>query len=249
MGAGPLTKIPQSLAPGTVYLVWENLRELSVSLEGLLPVLSEEERQRAARFRLEDDRLRSQVAWGLLRIVLGRILGKDPLAIEFTRNEFQKPLLQNGPSFSMAHSGEWVLLGFTAEGRLGVDVEAPRPLRDLADLAATVFSADELIELLALPEADRLLAFYRGWTRKEAFVKAIGEGLSVPLKQFTVSLAPDVAEALRWVGLPSEREESWCVRPLPDMPDALGAVAWDRALEEVRLVDPGSARLAPRLDF
>ncbi len=240
MGAGPLTEIPQSLAQGTVYLVWENLRKLSASLEDLLLVLSEEEVQRATRFRFEDDRLRSQVAWGLLRMFLGRILGKEPRAIEFTRNEFQKPLLENGPSFNMAHSGEWVLLGVAAEGRLGVDVEAPRPLKDLADLAATVFSADELDELLAFPETDRPLAFYRGWTRKEAFIKAVGGGLSVPLKQFAVSLAPDVDEAIRWVDLPSEREKSWCVRPLPDMPDALSAVAWDRALGEVRLVDPAS---------
>ena len=235
-----MTQIPQPLDQGTVYLVWENLRELSVSLEDLLVVLSEEELQRAARFRFEDDRLRSQVAWGLLRMFLGRVLGKDPRAIEFARNEFQKPFLNNGPSFNMAHSGDWVLLGVTAEGRLGVDVEAPRPIRDLVDLAATVFSADELDELLTLPEADRMLAFYRGWARKEAFVKAIGGGLSVPLKQFAVSLAPDVADALRWVDLPSEREVSWCVRPLPDMPDALSAVAWDRALAEVRLVDPAS---------
>jgi 4'-phosphopantetheinyl transferase len=240
MEAGRLTEVPQTLTRGTAYLVWENIRDLSVPQDQLFLVLSEEERQRAGRFRLEDDRLRSHVAWGLLRIFLGRILGVEPRTIEFTRNEFQKPLLPNGPSFSMAHSGEWVLLGVTSEGRLGVDVEAPQSIPDLDDLAGTVFSTDELTELRNLPEAERLFAFFRGWTRKEALVKAIGGGLSVPLKKFAVSLAPDVAEALRWIDLPSERVESWSLRPLPDMPDALRAFAWDRALEEVRWIDPAS---------
>lgn len=240
MEAIRLTEVPQTLSPGTAYLVWENIRDLSVPQERLVPLLSDEERRRAGRYRLEDDRLRSHVSWGLLRIFLGRVLGVEPWTIEFTQNEFQKPLLPDGPSFNMAHSGEWVLLGVTTEGRLGIDVEAPRPIPDLDALAATVFSADELMELRTLPEAERLLAFFRGWTRKEAFVKAIGGGLSVPLKQFAVSLAPDVPEALRWIDLPSERVESWSLRPLPDMPDALRAVAWDRALEEVRWVDPAS---------
>jgi 4'-phosphopantetheinyl transferase len=234
MYPGPLTEAPRSLARGTVYLVLENIRDLSLSLEMLLAVLSQEERQRAHRYRFEDDRLRSQVAWGLLRVLL------DSRALEFVRNEFQKPLLRTGPSFSMAHSGEWVLLGVTADGRFGVDVEAPRKLPNLFDLAGIAFSPDELTELRSYPEADRLMAFFRGWTRKEAFTKAVGAGLSVPLKRFAVSLEPEVDEALKWVDIPSEEGVHWCVRPLPDLPDALGAVAWDRALEEIRWVDPAS---------
>ena len=240
MGMETFTETPGSLVQGTVYLVRENIRELSFPLDELLPVLSPEEQQRANWFRFEDDGLRSRVAWGLLRMFLGRILGREPGSIEFDRSEFQKPLLDGGPSFNLAHSGDWVLLAVATDGRLGVDVEAPRPLQGLDDLAATVFSADELLELRALPEPERLRAFYRGWTRKEAFVKAIGGGLSVPLKQFAVSLAPDVVEALLWVELPSETRGSWCVRPLPDMPDGLGAVAWDRALGEVQWVHPAS---------
>ena len=235
----PLTEAPRSLSPGTVYLVLENIREPSLSPEGLLEVLSQAEKKRAASYRFEDDRLRSQVAWGLLRLFLGRIRGEDPRDIEFVRNEFQKPLLPTGPSFSLAHSGDWVLLGVAAYGRFGIDVEAPRKLPNLFDLARIAFSVDEIRELGSYPEADRLKAFFRGWTRKEAFTKAIGGGLSVPLKQFTVTLAPDVEEALMWVAIPSEEDVPWRVRPLPEMPGALSALSWDQALQEIRWVDPG----------
>jgi 4'-phosphopantetheinyl transferase len=240
MRPGPLTDAPRSLSPGIAYLVLENIRELSLSLERLVKVLSQAERERVARYRFEDDRLRSQVAWGLLRILLGRIRGEDPRDIEFVRNEFQKPLLRTGPSFSMAHSGDWVLLGVAPDGRFGIDVEAPRILPNLFDLARVAFSMDEISELRSYPEADRLKAFFRGWTRKEAFAKAIGGGLSVPLKQFTVTLAPEVDEALRWVAIPSEENIPWRVRPLPEMPGALSALSWDQALEDVQWVDPGS---------
>jgi 4'-phosphopantetheinyl transferase len=240
MRPGPLTDAPRSLSPGTAYLVLENIRELSLSLERLVKVLSQAERERVARYRFEDDRLRSQVAWGLLRILLGRIRGEDPRDIEFVRNEFQKPHLRTGPSFSIAHSGDWVLLGVAPNGRFGIDVEAPRKLTNLFDLARIVFSTDEISELRSYPEADRLMAFFRGWTRKEAFTKAIGGGLSVPLKEFTVTLAPEVDEALRWVAIPSEENVPWHVRPLPEMPGALSALSWDQALEGIRWVDPGS---------
>ena len=240
MRPGPLTDVPQSLAPGTAYLVLENIRQLSLSLERLLEALSLGEKERVARYRFEDDRLRSQVAWGLLRIFLGRIRGEDPRDIQFVRNEFQKPLLRTGPSFSMAHSGDWVLLGVVPDGRFGIDVEAPRKLPNLFDLARVAFSVDEISELRSYPEADRLTAFFRGWTRKEAFTKAIGGGLSVPLKEFTVTLAPDVDEALRWVAIPSEETVPWRVRPLPEMPGALSALSWDQALVGIRWVDPAS---------
>jgi 4'-phosphopantetheinyl transferase len=240
MRPGPLTDAPRSLSPGTAYLVLENIRELSLSLERLVEVLSQAERERVARYRFEDDRLRSQVAWGLLRIFLGRIRGEDPRDIEFVRNEFQKPLLPTGPSFNMAHSGDWVLLGVAPDGRFGLDVEAPRRLPNLLDLARIVFSLDEISELQSYPEAHRLSAFFRGWTRKEAFTKAIGGGLSVPLKEFAVTLAPEVDEALRWVAIPSEENVPWRVRPLPELPGALGALSWDRALEGIRWVDPES---------
>lgn len=236
----PLIEAPGRLSRGTAYLVLENIRGLSLSLDRLLAVLSEGETERASRYRFEDDRLRSRVAWGLLRMFLGRILGEDPRAIEFVRNEFQKPLLPGGPSFSMAHSGDWVLLGITTEGRFGIDIEVPRTLPNLLDLAGIAFSQDELVELRSYPEADRLRTFFRGWTRKEAFTKALGGGLSVPLKRFSVSLAPEVEEALKSVEIPSEEHVPWCVRSLPEKPDALSALSWDQTLAEIRWVDPGS---------
>jgi 4'-phosphopantetheinyl transferase len=242
MAAESLPEMPRSLKKGTIFLLWENIRELSVPVEALAPTLSEAEQERVARFRFEDDRLRSRVAWGLTRSALGRVLGTTPGAVEFTENDFGKPLLASGPSFSMAHSGNWVLIGVAADGRLGVDVEAPREITDMDDLAETVFSAEELAEFRSVPAAEKTRAFFRGWTRKEAFVKAIGGGLSIPLREFSVSLGPNVHQALRSIDLPSEREGTWRVLPLPDRPDAMSALAWDREVEEVRLVDPRSLR-------
>lgn len=234
------TDLPNALAQGTVYLVLENIRDLSISQEEFLFVLSEEERQRAARFHFEDDRIRSRVAWGLMRMFLGKIMDQDPSAVEIMRDDFQKPFLHDGPSFNLAHSGDWVLLGVSAEGRLGVDMEASGPIRDLRSLAKSIFSFEEIGELETYPESQRLSAFYRGWTRKEAFVKALGQGISVPLKQFAVTLAPGVAQTLRWAELPLEKSEEWWVQSLPDLPNAFCALAWDRAVEKVQWVDPGS---------
>ena len=242
---GPLVGFPESLAPEFVYLVGQNIREMGIPQERLLHLLSPEERQRAERFRFPDDRLRYRTAWGLSRIWLGALRGEDPRDIAFVRDAYQKPHVQGGPSFNMSHSGDWVLLGLAGEGRLGVDVESLRDIGDLDDLASTVFSVSELAELRGLPDSQKSRAFFRGWTRKEAFVKAMGLGLSAPLKEISVSLATGVEEALVSLDIPSERRNAWHIRPLPDLPDASSAIAWDRPLEGVVWMDPRAGDLPP----
>ncbi|MFC1659872.1 4'-phosphopantetheinyl transferase family protein [Gemmatimonadota bacterium] len=244
MAAGPEETPPGSLEKGLIYLVRARIRDPGVSRGDLKGVLSRGELDRAARFRFEDDRLRSHVGWGLLRLFLGRVLDRDPASFRFVRNEFEKPLLEGGPSFNLAHSGAWVLVGVVAEGRLGVDVESLRPIKDLTSLAKTVFSPDELDEFKTYPQAERVEAFYRGWTRKEAFLKAVGGGLRIPLKDVSVSLEQGECDALRRVSYPSEREVGWWVRSLPALPGAEAALAWDRPWGGTRWIDP--AHLRPR---
>jgi 4'-phosphopantetheinyl transferase len=238
MVTGPESMPPRFLREGVLYLVRARPDDPGVPMEELTRVLSPEERNRAARFRFEADRLRSQVAWGLLRRFLGGLVGRDPASLEFGQSPYGKPFLAGGPSFNLAHSGDWILIGMASAGRVGVDVEWVRPDRDLESMAETVFRPDELAEFRAFPAAERPLAFYRGWARKEAFVKAVGRGLSLPLKEFSVSLAPGLGEALRGVDSPREREVPWRVRSLPDLPGAEGAFAWDRRVERVCWVDP-----------
>ena len=238
MAAGSVTAFPQSLEEGLVYLVRARIQDPGVPLADLHGVLSQEERDRAARFRFEEDSLRSRVAWGLLRLFLGRLLGREPASLGFVQNEYGKPRLQDGPSFNLAHSGAWVLIGLASGGRLGVDVEWCGRVRDVESLAQTVFAPDELAEFRSFPQDQRPEAFYRGWARKEAFVKAVGEGLSLPLKGFSVSLAPGFGDALLQVESSKESGIPWQVRSLPELPGAEGAFAWDVPLRGIRCIDP-----------
>jgi 4'-phosphopantetheinyl transferase len=142
--------------------------------------------------------------------------------------DFGKPFLTGGPEFNLSHSGDLLLLGVAASGRLGVDIEVVRPMEDIEDLAARHFSEDEVRALLSYPPQERLRAFFRGWTRKEAFIKGLGRGLSVALDSFSVSLAPDTRQALHRSDLSEEDAGDWVVVPL--LGEAEAAMAWDQGI-------------------
>jgi 4'-phosphopantetheinyl transferase len=147
--------------------------------------LTGDERQRADRFHFEADRRRFTVTRALLRTILGHYLRAAPESLCFECNEFGKPSLarsQNpgGINFSVAHSGDRSLLAFGLATHLGVDVEHVRVERNVTDLARAVFSPSQYESFLALPDAVRERAFFEAWTRKEAVVKALGGGLSIP---------------------------------------------------------------------
>jgi 4'-phosphopantetheinyl transferase len=174
--------------------------------------LAADERDKMQRFRREKDRKRYLVGRGLLRSLLGRYLDLAPQALRFETTAAGKPHLASGQrqlQFNLAHSGEYVLFAI-ADGRaVGIDVEEINDDLDAGEIAAHFFSPDEQRELEALTGRLRIEGFFECWTRKEAYVKARGEGLSLPLDQFDVSLRPgelarliatrpDPAEARRW---------------------------------------------------
>jgi 4'-phosphopantetheinyl transferase len=174
--------------------------------------LSADERDKMQRFRFERDRRRYLVGRGLLRSLLGRYLDVAPQDLRFETTAAGKPHLASGQGqlqFNLAHSGEYVLIAI-ADGRaVGIDVEAIRDDFDIGEIAVHFFSLDERRDLEMLTGRARIEAFFECWTRKEAYVKARGEGLSLPLDQFDVSLRageparliatrPDPAEATRW---------------------------------------------------
>jgi 4'-phosphopantetheinyl transferase len=177
-------------------------------------LLADDERARAARFVFERDARRFRVARATLREILGAYLGMAPARLGFVYAAAGKPALAApfaaaGLEFNVSHSGEIALYGVGRHRPLGVDVEQIRPLDDLEALAERNFSAAERRALLALPPGQRASAFFACWTRKEAFIKALGDGLSHPLDAFTVSLAAgeparfveirgEVAAAARW---------------------------------------------------
>ena len=169
------------------------------SLERLL---SPDERARADRFAFPDLRRRYVVGRGTLRSILERCTGVPAAVVRFRYGPRGKPALDEPPRpdvirFNASNSHELALIAVTRGREVGVDLEwTERPISDLEQLAEHVFSPAERAALRTLPAELRLAGFYAGWTRKEAFVKARGDGLALPLDAFDVSLAPDSPAAL-----------------------------------------------------
>ena len=164
-------------------------------------ILSPDERTRANRFHFECHRDRFIRARGVLRRLLGGYLGADPAALVFAYSSFGKPALAgehaSGLAFNVSHSEDLALFALSRRGDLGVDVEAIRSLPDRDSLARELFCHGEVRSLDALGAELKDDAFFSCWTRKEAFVKAIGDGLSRPLDQFEVTFTGDERPSLR----------------------------------------------------
>ena len=182
-----------ALALGDEIHVWQAwLDRGAEEVQRLESFLAPEEIARAHRFHFERDRNHYVVGRGLLRELLGRYLGQAPSALEFSYGEQGKPALagaaaSSGLSFNLSHSGGLAVYAFARERSLGVDVERVKPDFASDDIARRYFSTREVNDLLALPIAERTEAFFRCWTRKEAYIKARGEGLRIPLDGFSVS--------------------------------------------------------------
>jgi 4'-phosphopantetheinyl transferase len=169
--------------------------------EKFLHTLDEGERARANKFHFEKHRRRFVVARGFLRTLLGRYLEIKPEEVRFAYGPYGKPSLADEHSatrlrFNMSHSHELAVYGFVQDREIGVDVEYLQDDFASEDLARHFFSAYEVETLTALPEQERSAAFFRCWTRKEAYIKAFGSGLSHPLDQFDVSLTAHEPAAL-----------------------------------------------------
>lgn len=216
------------LARGAVH-VW--CAELSRPVEPFWPLLAHDEQMRANRFRFVRDKTRYVAARGILRLLLGAYLGVAPKTVLFEYSKFGKPFLLDGTlQFNVSHSHDVALFAFCWGSVVGVDVEGKRPLSDLHALAQQVFSPTELQALHALPHDQQQDAFFRAWARKEAFIKAVGEGFSYPLKQFDVTLAPaDPAKILR-INQSVAEATAWYLTDLPPLPDFSSALVVEQGI-------------------
>jgi 4'-phosphopantetheinyl transferase len=165
-------------------------------------LLDATERRRAARFLAPHHGRHFTVAHARLRQILGSVLAADPAALAFASGTDGKPELVDsvisGLQFNLSHSGDWGLVGWAHGRAIGVDVEAWRAMSDEAALVRRYFSPAEIEAYEALPAARRREGFFNAWTRKEAYVKAVGRGLTLPLASFDVSLGNgDAARLLR----------------------------------------------------
>jgi 4'-phosphopantetheinyl transferase len=186
-------------------------------LDALYAFLSAEERARAARFHFDKHRHEFIAARGMLREILGEYLKVDPKSVYFSYNSYGKPAV-DGVYFNLSHSGGLALYAVSRTRELGVDVERIDPVFAFEQIPEQFFSRVEVDALRALPESLQLQAFFNCWTRKEAYVKARGLGLSLELHSFDVSLAPgDPAVFLRGAG-------DWSVEALTPAPGYVAAI-------------------------
>ena len=188
--------------------------------------LSADERDRASRFQF--DHVRSAFIRGrlFLRRVLARLLDRLPRELKFTSVANGKPTLADSDlAFNLSHSGGEAVLAAAGTGPVGVDIEVVSEDRDLLGLANRYFSADESKRLRELPESERVSAFYRCWTRKEAFIKALGEGLSRPLDSFSVVFEPNRSPEFLRIGDDPKGPGQWRLFNLDLGGDLAGAVA------------------------
>lgn len=177
------------LPPAVVHVWTSSLRASPVRLGALAAFLSRDERERADTFRDPRHRDRFIVAHGVLRSLLGRYLDVAPAEVRFKVGQFGRPEL-NQPredcSFNVSHCQDMALIAVVRSGAVGIDVERVDPAIDARALAADYLSGDEQADLSTAPPAELPLRFTRCWTRKEAYVKALGVGLSRPLRDFGV---------------------------------------------------------------
>ncbi|MFZ0634354.1 MAG: 4'-phosphopantetheinyl transferase superfamily protein [Candidatus Acidiferrales bacterium] len=226
-------EIPPAADPQDAGLVkiWRVSLDIpDTDLARLSDILSSEERARANRFHFAEDRRRSVVTRGALRLLLSRAMGDAPERLRFQYGPRGKPEFENGvagvtPFFNVSHSCNEALIAIAQDRCVGVDLEHIR--HDIADeeISGRYFSPAESAALRALPPSERDDGFFALWTCKEAFIKAKGGGLSIPLDQFEVTIVPGEELAPVRILAPGETQETWLIRRLPSILGYASAVA------------------------
>ena len=211
--------------------VWRAQLDLpSSQVQQLRIVLTEDELDRAKRFFFERDRQRFIAARGTLRSILSRYITTSPGHLRFYYNQYGKPSLapefrSTLLNFNLSHSGSVALYAIARNMEIGVDIERVRSDFEYDDIAKRFFSVNEVAILRTIPAAQKREAFYHCWTRKEAYIKAHGEGLALPLDSFDVSFAPGEPPMLLVTKDEPEERSLWTLMDLKPGPGYVGAVA------------------------
>jgi 4'-phosphopantetheinyl transferase len=227
-------------APSQLHLVdhdvhvWRaNLDLTADELSKLLPFLNDEERNRAERFVFDKDRSRFIVARSTLRLLVAQYLHTSAETIEFSYGPQGKPSLRENSHlrFNLAHSDGLALYAFSLDRELGIDVESERRFSNMenGEIVQSHFSRKERREFYSLDPKLQNQAFYLGWTRKEAYLKARGEGLQIPLQSFDVSLTPGGLVILR-----SDDAARWELHSFSPEPDFAAALVVEGANYKLR---------------
>lgn len=192
--------------------------------------LSAKEIARASKYHRKIDHLRYRTSRSILRKILGGYLSTDPSEIQLELDPLGKPRLSkkfHSPNveFNISHSDQIILFAFARTRRVGVDIEHVRPFPELTSLVRRYFTEDERSAIRRIPKPERTAAFFSGWTRKEAFLKAIGKGLQIPLNSFEVSLDPDEKEPHLVLPQNLKQESHWRLMSFSPAEGTIAALA------------------------
>ena len=212
--------ISMTLPPDEVHLWRVDLDAVAGAEPRWQRILAGDELERARTFRFSRDRQYFTATRAMLRILLGSYVECNPEKLTFGYGEKRKPFLKSyhgsePVEFNLSHSGSRALLAFACGREVGVDIEQLRNNLEYEALARRFFSPAEQKELSALESSEKCRGFFRGWTRKEAYIKATGAGLSLPLSEFDVSLDAGAQSALLETRPDSGEARLWSLREVP----------------------------------
>jgi len=210
--------------------VWRAMLDLPLSHMHILEqTLADNERTRAQQFRFQKDRIHFIVARGILRTILGRYLAQEPAVLRFSYNKYGRPDLvgeaDSGLSFNVTHSHGMAMYAVTRKREIGIDLEYISMNIDCEQIAQHFFSPYEVNMLRAVPLQRQHEAFFYCWTRKEAYIKARGMGLSLSLSDFDVSLTPGTPAALLNIREEGQNVSEWSLLDLSFDADYAAALA------------------------
>jgi 4'-phosphopantetheinyl transferase len=228
---------PSALGDRDIHVWAVPIRARDEIVEQFGRVLTQDELDRAHRFHFEHLQQSFVVTRGALRLLLGAYLDTPPTDIEINYASKGKPYLAPGMRmrFNVSHSGDMALYAFAKDCELGIDVEQIRPLNDLLEVASQNFCKQEVADLLSLPQDQRELSFYLCWTRKEAYIKAIGDGLSAPLDDFRVTLLPNEPARLFHMLNDVDKGREWTMLNLALGTDYAGAMVFGGGERPVKM--------------
>jgi 4'-phosphopantetheinyl transferase len=219
------------LGKNDVYVRIASLDRGPSEVRFLESILAKDEMDRANRLHFRKDRERFVAGRGLLRMILSSYVGLPPGEIIFTYGSRGKPGVarQEGRrsiEFNLAHSGGTAIYAITRDRAVGVDIEAFQPDFPTEDVARNFLSLAERAALRSLPKDMQSVAFFKCWTRKEAFIKALGDGFSCPLSDFDVSLTPGEPAGLLHVKWASEEASRWCMEDIDCIAGCAAAIVF-----------------------
>lgn len=189
------------------------------NLDFFYEILDEKEKERANRFYFKKDQDNFKISRGLLKYFISKYTNTNYEKIIFSYNNFGKPFLENSNlKFNISHTKDIALFAFCNDLEIGIDIEKIREVKNYKDIVKRFFSKNEIKEFFELPENEYQTAFFTIWSRKEAFIKAVGQGLSLGLDSFDVSVLEDLPE-IKNVRIDNQKKESWKMFNLAEIKD------------------------------